>query len=106
MVDRIVEIRPDTFRACAACPYADKATERAKLGVIDRRGEEQIETATITIKCEGGNLSKGILGVHADIDGKLKSGGGFRTYIHGENVECPGLKEEWTTLGLSQSEKP
>ena len=102
MTERIIEERPDSFRACATCPHASKAIEEARKNLEDDfRGEEEIVTATIKVECRGGNLSKGILGVHPEIDGEFKNGGGFRTFLSGENAECPGVKEEWITLEKS-----
>jgi hypothetical protein len=103
MVESIVnEQRPDTFQACANCPFADKATERAKREVLSRDDLDQVASVTITITCEGGNLSKGILRVDTDINGVMKGGRPFLSYRPGENVPCPGIREE--RPGLMSSE--
>ena len=95
MVESIVnEQRPDTFRACKNCTFADKATERAKRDVLRRDDLDQVARVTITITCEGGNVKKGILRVNPEIHGTMKDGGTFVTNLAGNEEKCPGIREE------------
>lgn len=94
MTERLVEKRPTYYRECATCPHANRATERARQILLKDEGEGQLESAEITIKCEGGNYSQGILGVSAEIRGRVKNGGSFVSTSGIGNFECPGILAE------------
>lgn len=101
MTERIIETRPDYYRACVYCQYADKATEKARQIILEHKNAGQLENATITVKCEGGNYSQGILGVSTDIRGKIINGSRFIATSGIGNVECPGIREERSSLSSS-----